>query len=102
MRQQGRALVRVRERVRVRTAAAGVRRLHRPEHGHGDRVARLGVPQGSYSNNEIKFKDIPGWIEQNFLDCSDMVCHTSVAINMLSTIYFGVFCGNGAKLMYYN
>ena len=43
--------------------------------------------QGSYSNNEIKFQYIPGWIELNFQDFSDsdVVHHTSVAINMLSS-----------------
>ena len=70
------------------------------------------IQQGSYSNNEIKFQDIPGWIELNFQDFSDsdVVHHTSVAINMLSsgrksceghdrrrrTIYFGLFCGDKA------
>ena len=32
--------------------------------------------QGSYSNNEIKFQYIPGWIELNFQDFSDVVYHT--------------------------
>ena len=61
-----------------------------------DVAATKTTPQGSYSNNEIKFQDIPGWIEVNFQDFSDVVYRTSVAINMLSTIYFGVFCGDGA------
>ena len=39
--------------------------------------------QGSYSNNEIKFQDIPVWME-DFSD-SDVVHHTSVVINMLSS-----------------
>ena len=59
-------------------------------------VLMIAVKHGSYSNNEIKFQDIPGWIELNFQDFSDEVYHTSVAINMLSTIYFGVSCGDGA------
>ena len=29
------------------------------------------ILQGSYSNNEIKFQDIPVWIELNFQDFSD-------------------------------
>ena len=32
----------------------------------------------------------------HFQDFSDVVYHTSVAINTLSTIYFGIFCDNGA------
>ena len=54
---------------------------------------------GSYSN-EIKFQYIPGWIELHFQDISDVVYHTSVAIYMFSTIYFGVFCGDGAVSSY--
>ena len=36
----------------------------------------------------IKFRFIPEWIEHNFQNNSDAVYHTSVAINMLSNIYF--------------
>ena len=44
---------------------------------------------GSNSNKEIKFQYLPGWTEQNFQDVSDAVYHTSIAINMLSSMYFG-------------
>ena len=45
-----------------------------------------------YSNKKIQFKYIPGWKELNFQDISEAVLNeTSVAINMLSSIYFGVF-----------
>ena len=55
-------------------------RNHRPHH-----------LQGSYSNNEIIFQDIPGWIEQNFQDFSDMVYHTSVAIKLCSQLFILAF-----------
>ena len=57
--------------------------------------------KGSYSNKEIVpvyssiFQYVPGWIELNFQDISDVVYHTSVAINMLSCIYFATFGGGG-------
>ena len=55
--------------------------------------------QGSHSNNEIKFQDIPVYSRMdrtNFRDFSDVVYHTSVAIDTLSTSYFGIFHGDGA------
>ena len=33
------------------------------------------MDQGSYSNKQIKFQYIPGWIELNFQDISDAVSH---------------------------
>ena len=37
--------------------------------------------KGLYSNKEIKFQYIPGWIELNFQDISDVEYQKKVAIN---------------------
>ena len=42
--------------------------------------------QGSYSNKEIKFQYIPGWVELNFQDISGAVYHTNIDIKKLSRI----------------
>ena len=54
-------------------------------------VEEMTANKGSCSNKEIKFQHIPGWIEVNVQDISETVYHTSVAINMLSKIYFAIF-----------
>ena len=70
----------------------------------------LSLAQGSYSSYEIKFQDIPVYSRMEitkFPGLFWLVYHTSEEINMLSTIYFGVFCDDGhlvkfvTKLMYY-
>ena len=45
--------------------------------------------------NSRIFQYIPGWVELNFQDISDTVYHTSIAINMLLSIYFTIFGGGG-------
>ena len=70
------------------------------------RISMLDIILLLWSGNRVRtvitklnsriFQYIPGWMELNFQDISDAVNHTSVVISMLSTIYFGVFCGDGA------
>ena len=45
---------------------------------------RVEKKQGSYSNKEMRFQYIPGWIELNFQDISRAVYHSNVEINILS------------------
>ena len=52
----------------------------------GDPHEALDLQQGAYSNTEIKFQYIPG-CKVNLKDISIVVYDTSVAINMLSSIY---------------
>ena len=49
---------------------------------------KLLLQHGSYSIKDEKFQKIPGWIELNFQDISDVVYRTNVAINMVLSIYF--------------
>ena len=46
----------------------------------------------------IKFQFTPEWIEHNFQNNSDAVYHTSVAIKMLSNIYFCNFQWKSIKI----
>ena len=43
--------------------------------------------QGSYSNKEMRFQYIPGWVELNFQDISGPVYHTNIDINKLTSTY---------------
>ena len=52
--------------------------------------------------NTRTFQYIPGWIGLIFQDFSDVAYHTSEAINMLSTIYFGVLCGGDGTFSSYS
>ena len=35
--------------------------------------ANITIQQGLYGNKEIKFQYLPGWIELNFQDISDLI-----------------------------
>ena len=41
---------------------------------------------GLYSNKEMRFQYIPGWIELNFQDMYGALYHTNIDINILSRI----------------
>ena len=51
------------------------------------RSGQLQQMQGSYSNKEMRFQYIPGWVELNFQDISGAVYHTNIDINKLTCTY---------------
>ena len=52
---------------------------------HWNRLKLSYLFRAMYSNKD-KFQYILGWIELNFQDITHMVYHTSIAINILSSI----------------
>ena len=55
------------------------------------RNERIRGIQGSYNNEELKFQYIPGWIELNFQDISDVVGPMSCSHVFFFAVFGGAF-----------